>query len=123
MPAKARFDAVLAFDSGNATALRGRAELDLKTGNAPGAVKDAEKLVTVLPDSAPDRLLLARAYSAAGNLSWAERTLWAAFQDIPGDESIYAALRSIKGGDAEQLGDLQAEFVRQRTAKLTKGLL
>ena len=62
--AKARYDAVLAFDPGNASALRGRAELQLRVGNAPAAVIDAQKLVTVLPDSAEDRLLLARAFAA-----------------------------------------------------------
>jgi tetratricopeptide (TPR) repeat protein len=121
--AKARFDAVLAFDAGNPTALRGRAELALKTGDPAKAIQDAEKLVTVLPTSARDRLLLARAYAAAGNRSWQDRTLWAAFQDIPGDESIFAALRATRGGNAEALKDLQAEFDRQRSAKLSRGLL
>ena len=47
-----RFNAVIAFDPGNATALRGRAELELRLGNAKSAVIDAQKLVTVLPSSA-----------------------------------------------------------------------
>ena len=89
--AKSRLDAVIAFDSGNATALRSRAELELRTGHADDAVIDAQKLVTVLPDSAPDRLLLARCFTAAGKPDWARRTLWTAFQDIPGDEQIYEA--------------------------------
>ena len=63
--AKTRFDAVLAFDPGNATALRGRSELFLHTANAAAAVLDAQKLVTVLPKDADDRLLLARAFAAA----------------------------------------------------------
>ena len=122
-PAKARFDAVLAFDPGNATALRGRAELALRTGNTAAAVVDAQKLVTVLPNSADDRLLLARAFAAAGNKSWMERTLWAAFQDIPGDERIMAALQSTKKGDPAAIQELNAEFARQRDAKLGRGLL
>jgi predicted Zn-dependent protease len=121
--AKARFDAVLAFDPGNSTALRGRSELELHTGNAAAAIDDAQKLVTVLPSSSRDRLLLARAYSAAGNRAWAERTLWTAFQDIPGDDGIYAALQATRKGNAEAMNDLQAEFVRQRSAKLNRGLL
>jgi predicted Zn-dependent protease len=121
--AKSRLDAVIAFDPGNATALRGRAELLLKTGRARAAVIDAQKLVTVLPNSAPDRLLLARSYVAAGNSRWAERTLWTAFQDIEADRSIFVALAATKKGDAEALRELQAEFVRQRDAKLTRGLL
>ena len=121
--AKSRFDAVIAFDPGNATALRGRAELQLKTGNAAAAIIDAQKLVTVVPDSAPDRLLLARAYSAAGNAGWAQRTLWTAFQDIPAEPSIFLELARTKKGDAEGLRELRAEFARQRDAKLTRGLL
>jgi predicted Zn-dependent protease len=121
--AKARFDAVLAFDPGNATALRGRSELELRTGNAAAAIQDAQKLVTVLPDSAPDRLLLARAFSAGGQKDWADRTLWTAFQDIPADQSIYAALMATRKGDAEAMNEVRAEFDRQRGAQLTKGLL
>ena len=121
--AKRRFDAVIAFDPGNATALRGRAELQLKTGNAADAIIDAQKLVTVVQDSAPDRLLLARAYAAAGNAGWVQRTLWTAFQDIPAEPSIFLALAGTRKGDAEGLRELQAEFVRQRDAKLTRGLL
>jgi predicted Zn-dependent protease len=122
-PAKNRLDAVLAFDPGNASALRARAELDLRTGKAPAAVVDAQKLVTVLPNSAPDRLLLARSFAAAGNQSWANRTLWTAFQDIPGDERIYAALAMTKKGDPDGTRDLQEEFDRQRDAKVGRGFV
>ena len=121
--AKTRFDAVLAFDPGNATALRGRSELELRTRNATAAIQDAEKLVTVLPNSSRDRLLLARAYSASGSSAWAERILWTAFQDIPGDDGIYAALQATRKGNAEAMNELQAEFVRQRDARLSRGLL
>jgi predicted Zn-dependent protease len=121
--AKARFDAVLAFDSGNATALRGRAELELRTGNAKGAIDDAQKLITVLPNSARDRLLLARAFMAAGQKDWADRTLWTAFQDIPADESIYDALRRTRSGNVDAMNEVQEEFERQRDAKLSQGLL
>jgi predicted Zn-dependent protease len=120
-PAKNRLDAVLAFDPGNASALRARAELELRTGQAPAAVIDAQKLVTVLPNSAPDRLLLARSFAAAGKENWANRTLWTAFQDIPGDESIYAALAMTKKGDPDGARDLREEFDRQRDAKLGRG--
>lgn len=121
--ATSRFDAVIAFDPGNATALRGRAELELRTGKAPAAILDAQKLVTVLPNSSSDRLLLARSYSAAGNPAWMERTLWTAFQEIPADEKIYGALLTLKKGNAEETGDLKEEFDRQRSAKLNRGLL
>jgi tetratricopeptide (TPR) repeat protein len=121
--AKRRLDAVIAFDPGNSSALRARAELEIRTRQANAAVEDAQKLVTVLPTSARDRLLLARAYAAAGKRPWTERTLWAAFQDIPADEHIYAALRSTKSGNAEAMNQLQAEFERQRATKLSRGLL
>ena len=120
--AQSRLDAVIAFDPGNATALRGRAELELRTGRADDAVIDAQKLVTVLPASAGDRLLLARCFAAAGKPDWARRTLWSAFQDIPGDERIYAALAAMRKGDPDGMAELQEEFARQRDADLNRGL-
>lgn len=121
--ARLRFDAVLAFDPGNASALRGRAELALRTGDARGAIVYAEKLVTVLPNSAEDRLLLSHSYAAAGNAAWANRTLWRAFQDIPADEKIFAALEATKSGNPDATRELQGEFDRQRDQKLTGGML
>lgn len=118
-----RLNAVLAFDPGNATALRSRAELELRLGNSKAAVVDAEKLTTVLPSSAKDRLLLARAYSAAGNPSWTNRTLWSAFQDIPANEKLFAALETTKKGDPDATRELQEEFDHQRDAQLARGLL
>ena len=119
--AKQRFDAVLAFDSGNATALEGRANLFLRTGNANAAVKDAQKLVTVVPADADARLLLAKSFMAADNKPWAERTLWTAFQDIPANQSIYNALLATRRGDANATQELQDEFARQRDANLSRG--
>lgn len=121
--AKSRFDAVIAFDPGNSTALRGRSELDLRTGKVAAAIVDAQKLVTVLPSSPGDRLLLARCYAAAGNNAWAERTLWTAFQDIPADETIYNALLATKKGNEEATRELQEEFDRQREASVSRGLV
>jgi tetratricopeptide (TPR) repeat protein len=121
--AKNRLDAVIAFDPGNATALRGRAELELKIGRADAAVIDAQKLITVVTRSSEDRLLLARSFAAAGKPDWAERTLWTAFQDIPGDEKILAALEATKKGDSDANRELEDEFARQRDALLGRGLL
>jgi tetratricopeptide (TPR) repeat protein len=121
--AKSRLDEVIAFDPGNATALRGRAELELRSGNAEMAIVDAQKLVTVLPTSDRDRLLLARSYAAAGKKDWANRTLWTAFQDIPADYPIYVALLQVRKGDVEATHDLQEEFDRQREASVFRGLL
>jgi len=121
--AKGRYDAVLAFDPGNATALRGRAELELRTGNPAAALVDAQKLVTVLPNSADDRLLLARAFAANKNSEWAERTLWTAFHDIRANSHVLAALRSAKKGNAEALAQIDAEFARQRDNRLNREFL
>jgi len=120
---KSRLDAVIAFDAGNASALRSRSEFELKSGNTSAAIADAQKLVSVLPDSSDDRLLLARCFAAAGDDAWADRTLWAAFQDIQGDEKIYAALAAIRKGNASASTDLVEEYKRQRDAKLGRGLL
>jgi len=122
-PAKSRLDAVIAFDPGNTTARRSRAELALRTGNANAAVTDAQSLVTLLPQSAKDRLLLARSFAAAGNARWADRTLWTAFQDIPADEQIFAALAQSRKGSSEAVQELRDEFARQRDQKLSQGLL
>jgi len=121
--AKARLDAVLAFDPGNATALRGRSELELRTRDWDAAINDAQKLVTVAPTSADDRLLLARAFAAAGKSEWSQRTLWSAFEDIAANDQIFAALRTTRKGNQEALNQLQSEFERQRSAKLNRGLL
>lgn len=121
--AKARLDAVLSFDPGNATALRARSELEIRAGNPAGAIQDAQKLVTVSQGSAEDRLLLARAYVAARQPEWSDRTLWAAFQDIPADRRIFAALAATRKGNTEALTELKSEFERQRDAKLSRGLL
>jgi hypothetical protein len=86
-------------------------------------VLDAQKLVTVLPNNADDRLLLARAFAAAGNKPWMERTLWSAFQDIPADTRILAALQASRKGDSDALADLNAEFARQRDNQLNRGML
>jgi predicted Zn-dependent protease len=121
--AKSRLDAVISFDPGNATALRARSQLELRTNNAAAAVEDAQKLITVAPNSASDRLLLSRAFAAAGSASSANRALWTAFRDIPANDAIYAALKNTKAGDADGLADLQSEFDRQRDAQVRKGIL
>ena len=60
---------------------------------------------------------------AAGNKSWADRTLWAAFQDIQADDKIYAALLNTRNGNADATVELTEEFQRQRDNKLSRGLL
>lgn len=119
--AKALLDAVLQFDPGNASALRSRAELHLKTGNEAAAVVDAQDLVVAQPHSARDRLLLARALNLAGDSRSAQRVLWNAFQEVPADASIYSALSASRQGRPEAMRQLSLEFARQRDAKLLQG--
>jgi tetratricopeptide (TPR) repeat protein len=121
--AMSRFGAVLAFDPGNPTALRGRAELEMRTHQGATAVIDAQKLVASLPQSDRDRLLLAQAYASAGNATWADRTLWQAFHDLPRDEKIFTALVQAKKGDAEATRQLQEEFDRERDEAIGRGLI
>jgi predicted Zn-dependent protease len=118
--AKARFDAVLAFDPGNSTALRGRSELLLRTGQPKPAIEDAQKLVSVLPQSDRDRLLLARCYAANGDKQAAQRALWDGFQAILADEPIYLAIRSTKQGNEDSLRAVDDEFDLQRDAQLNQ---
>ena len=123
--ARRRFDAVLAFDSGHVAALRGRAELALRTGRPQAALVDAQKLVTLLPESGPDRMLLYRSYSASGDPRQAERSLWQAFQDIPADRRVYDALRKIalRSGGSESVERVDLEYAHQRDTKLSRGFI
>jgi predicted Zn-dependent protease len=121
--ASRRFNAVLAFDPGNATALRGRAELRLSARNPQGAIMDAQKLVSVSPMSGEDRLLLARAYRAAGDTRQEQRVLWQAFRDISADEQIYAALAAPRRRNPDAFHALKDEFARQRDAKINQGYI
>ena len=121
--ARKRFSDVLAFDPGNMIALRGRSKMQLRMGKVEDAIVDAEKLVTVAPASSRDRLLLANAYTAAGDVQQAQRTLWDAFRDIPADERIYAALAHLTRFNEDRRLALQEEFARQNATKLDDGFL
>ena len=96
---------------------------ELRTGNAAAAVLDAQKLVTVLPNSGGRPAAACARLCGGRNKPWMDRTLWTAFQDIPADEHIFAALQSTKKGDRDAIAELNAEFARQRDAKLNRGLL
>jgi len=119
---KQRLDAVLAYDGSNPTALRARAELFLGR-NPAAAILDAQALVSAFPDSAEGRLLLARAYAAAGRPDQAQQTLWAAFHDIPANDLIYNALSDSLRGNPQRLRSLKDEFDVQRGLELEQGLL
>ena len=123
--AKQLFDQVLQREPDQVDALRGRIALNAKTGRAKQAVIDAQRLVTISPDSGQDRLLLAQAYLAAGNREEVRRTLWQAFQDLPGDEKVLSALKSVLAstGDTDGQRRLDDEFRDRRMAKMTKELV
>jgi Flp pilus assembly protein TadD len=120
--AKRLFDAILEREPDHVYALRGRINLAIATGNARAAVVDAQRLVSVLPRSARDRLLLARAYGAAGDSRQMDRTLWNAFHEIEADLQAYEALRAhvarTEGADAARQVD--EEFQRQRDTALER---
>lgn len=123
--AKTILDSVLAVEPDHVHALRARVNLHIKTGAPKAAVRDAQRLITIEPNSAEDRLRLAQAYAAADEPRQVDRTLWNAFHDIPGNEKLYLALRShlakTKGTDAARR--LADEFASQRQKALVKDIV
>jgi thioredoxin-like negative regulator of GroEL len=89
------------------------------------AIVDAQRLISVTPQTGEDRLLLAQAYLAAGNRNDVRRTLWEAFQDLPRDERVMAALRNVLAstGDVDGAKRVVDEFADSKTAKLKKELV
>jgi len=123
--AKTLFDQVLDEEPDQVEALRGRSALEARTGQAKQAVIDALRLVTISPGTGEDRLILAQAYLAAGNRREVRRTLWQAFQDIPEDERVYSALKSVLAstGDHDSLRRVDQEIADRRISNLTKELI
>jgi predicted Zn-dependent protease len=123
--ARKLFDQVLDTEPDQIDALRGRSALRSRLGMHRDAIVDALRLVSLSPGSGEDRLVLARAYLAAGNRSDVRRTLWQAFQDLPDDERIFAALRSVlvSTGDLDGQQRLKKELADQRVIQLTKELI
>jgi tetratricopeptide (TPR) repeat protein len=109
-------EAVLDFDSTNNLALRGRAEHHMAAKRYDRALADASRLVAENPSSAEDRLRLAECYVRLGNLKLAEKTYWAAFQEIPGNSQLHASLRSFlrRSGQAEAIAAVDTQFEDQK---------
>jgi predicted Zn-dependent protease len=103
-------------------ALRGRTNLEISTGDAKAAIVDAQRLVSVAPDSATDRALLARAYAAAGDRRQVDRTLWNAFHEIPANFDTYEPLRQyvLKTDGADAAKAIDDEFKEQRDIALAR---
>jgi predicted Zn-dependent protease len=123
--ARRLLDLVLAREPDQVEALRARSALLAQTGETRQAVIDAQRLVTASPDSGDDRLVLAKAFLAAGNRKEVRRTLWQAFQDLPQDERVFSALRSVLAstGDVNGLSRLDDEYKDRRSAKLMKDIV
>jgi predicted Zn-dependent protease len=123
--AKQLFDAVLDVEPDQVDALRGRSALEARTGMTRQAVVDAQRLVSITPTTGEDRLLLAQAYAAGGSRRDVERTLWQAFQDLPTDDRIIAALRNtlVSTGDSDGASRLNDEVADRRMARLAKELV
>ena len=120
--AKQVFDAVLAREPDHVHALRGRINLEIRMNAPRAAITDAQRLVTVSPRSARERLLLARAFAAAGDQRQVDRTLWDAFHEIPANFLLYEALRAhvVKSGGAEAGARVDAEFRQQQDVDLVR---
>ena len=123
--ARTLFDLVLAREPDQVDALRGRSALEARTGAAKQAVVDAQRLVTITPNTGEDRLLLAHAYLAARNGRQVRRTLWNAVQELPDDERVLSALKSVLAstGDKDGVQRLDDEIADRRTQKLTKEMI
>lgn len=120
--ARKLFNAVLAKEPDHVYALRGRTELEISNKQARSAVRDAERLVTIEPNSAEDRLLLARAYESGGDTRGSIQCLWDGFHDIPANEQMYQALRSAvakRSGEAAA-AQVDAEFNHQRDVQFER---
>ena len=123
--AKQLFDEVLDREPDQVEALRGRTALQARTGVTKQAIIDAQRLVTLRPNSGQDRLLLAQAFMAARNEREVRQTLWQAFQELPGDERVFAALKSVlaSSGDIDGQRRLNDEVADRRVRELTKDMV
>jgi tetratricopeptide (TPR) repeat protein len=112
----ALYNMVLQVETDQVDALAGRTMLFARTGHGREAIADAERLVSAEPNSGSDRLILANAFNAAGKRDEMRRTLWDAFQTLPDDDSVFAALRQqlLASGDVDGARRLNDERVDRR---------
>jgi predicted Zn-dependent protease len=115
-------DAILLLEPNHVYALRARVNLEIRTNSAMAAITDAQRLVVALPKSARDRLLLARAYAAAGNRRQLDRTLWDAFHEIPANRELYEALRAhvAKSDGPDAVKSVDAEYRQTQDVELSR---
>jgi tetratricopeptide (TPR) repeat protein len=119
------YNLVLQTEPDQVDALRGRSILFARMGRGRQAIADAQRLVSAEPNSGRDRLVLADAFTTAGKGDEARRTLWDAFQDLPNDDKVFAALRRLllSKGDADGATRLADERVDRRLDELSQELL
>lgn len=119
------YNLVLQAEPDQVDALRGRSILFARMGRGRQAVTDAQRLVSAEPNSGRDRLVLVNAFTAAGKPDEARRTLWDAFQDLPDDDQVFAALSRLllAKGDAAGAQRLADERVDRRLDELAQGLV
>lgn len=115
-------DDILATEPDHVYALRARINLEISRGEAKAAISDAQRLVSVVPQSGRDRLLLMKAYVAAGDRRQVDRTLWDAFHEIPGNFELYETLRAhVAATQGEEAANsVDAEFAQQRDVELVR---
>ena len=123
--AKELFDGILAIEPDHVYALRGRINLEIRTRAAKAAIIDAQRLVSVVPKSARDRLLLAKAFAAAGDARQVDRTLWDAFHEIPANLLLYETLRAHvqRSGGEQAVTRVDAEFRQQQDTALSRAFI
>ena len=116
---------VLAVDDDNVDAFRARAMLELGRGRNQAAINDALKIVTLVPASPDDRLLLYRSYMANGDRDEAGRVLWQAFHDLPAERHVYTALQQYLTtiGDRDSMRRVEEEYADQRQDENLKELI
>lgn len=113
-----RLDDVLRFDPGNDLALRARVDLDLAEQCPDKTLASVRRLTIQNPASPEDRLRLGKCYVLRGNRNLAEATYWAAFNEIPGNATLYRSLRVFfeQSGDRSDVALLTKRYQEQQRA-------
>jgi predicted Zn-dependent protease len=119
------YDLVLQTEPDQVDALEGRSALFTRLGRGREAVADAQRLVSAEPNSGPNRLILTKAFVAAGKPDEARRTLWDAFQDLPNDDRIFTELKRllVSKGDTDGVRRLEDERTDRRFDELMQELV
>ncbi len=123
-PARQILDRILSDEPDDAVALGSRARLLSRLGDHRAALIDAQRLVTSYDTVPEHRVLLAEIYRANRDSRYAERTIWDAYRDLPGNDTLYRQLQRIlvARGDTDGLARLTSDHDGERYTRLTKEL-